>query len=112
MTAETVSRVCAGRADDIPPGDFRRLEGDHQPVALINVGGEFFAIDDTCTHENYALTEGWIDGDVIECALHMAKFCITSGEALCLPANRDLAVHDVDVVDGEVWVTIHPGGSA
>ena len=60
---------------------------------------------------SFPLTEGWIDGDVVECALHMAKFCITSGEALCLPANRDLAVHDVDVVDGEVWVTIHQGGA-
>ena len=102
----TAIRLRVARADEIPPGDFRRIEGDHQPVAVYNVGGEFHAVDDTCTHEKYPLTEGWIEDDTVECALHMAKFCISTGKALCLPAARDLATHSVDIVDGEVWVVI------
>ena len=102
----TVVRVRACRADELPPGEARRLEGEHEPVAVFNVDGEFFAIDDTCTHEKFALTEGWIDGDVVECALHMAKYCIRTGKALCLPAPRDVASHAVEVVNGEVWVLI------
>ena len=102
----TTLRVRACRADELPPGDARRVEGDHQPVAVYNVGGEFFALDDTCTHEKFALTEGWIDDAVVECALHMAKFCIRTGKALCLPAQGDLATHAVEVVDGDVWVVI------
>ena len=50
------------------------------------------------------MTEGWIDGDVVECALHMAKFCIRTGKALCLPANRDVSAHPVEIIDGEVWI--------
>ncbi len=100
------------KADELAPGEFRRLEGDHQPVAVINVDGKFFAIDDTCTHEKYALSEGWIEGDTVECALHMAKFCIRTGKALCLPATRDVASHPVEVLDGEVWVTINQGETA
>ena len=102
----TTTRVLACRADELPPGEARRVEGDHQPVAVYNVGGEYFALDDTCTHEKFALTEGWIDDGVVECALHMAKFCIRTGKALCLPANRDLVTHAVEVVDGEVWIVI------
>ena len=97
-------RIPAGKAADLAPGEARRIEGDHPPVAVYNVDGEYFALDDTCTHEKFALTEGWIDGDVVECALHMAKFCIRTGKALCLPAHRDVAAHPVEIVDGEVWI--------
>ena len=102
----TTTRVRACRVDELPPGEARRVEGDHQPVAVYNVDGEFFALDDTCTHEKFALTEGWIDDDVVECALHMAKFCIRTGKVLCLPANRDLTAHAVEVIDGDVWIVI------
>jgi nitrite reductase/ring-hydroxylating ferredoxin subunit len=102
-------RVRACRADELPPGEARRLEGDFGPVAVYNLDGEFFAIDDTCTHEKFALSEGWVDGDVVECALHMAKFCIRTGRALCLPAAGDVATHPVEVVDDWVWVLIQPG---
>jgi nitrite reductase/ring-hydroxylating ferredoxin subunit len=98
-------RACA--VEDVAPGEVHRVEGDgHEPVAVYNVGGEFFCIDDTCTHEKYPLSEGWVDDDVVECALHMAKFCVRDGRALCLPAPRGVAAHPVEVVDGEIWVNI------
>ena len=57
---------------------------------MFNVDGEYYAIDDTCTHDKYSLADGYIDDDVVECALHMAKFSIRTGKALSLPATRDL----------------------
>ena len=99
-------RAC--RVDELKPGEARRIEGDHPPMAVYNVDGDFYALDDTCTHEKFPLTEGWIDGDVVECALHMAKFCIRTGKALCLPANRDVPRHAVEVIDGEVWIVKEP----
>ena len=104
-------RILACKLDELAPGEARRVEGNHPPVAVYNVDGDLFALDDTCSHENYPLTEGWIDGDVVECALHMAKFCIRTGKALCLPANRDVASHIVEVVDGEVWIVTSSGGN-
>jgi 3-phenylpropionate/trans-cinnamate dioxygenase ferredoxin component len=46
----TVTRIRACRVEELAPGEARRLEGDHEPVAVYNVGGEFYALDDTCTH--------------------------------------------------------------
>jgi len=87
-------RIRACRVGELPPGEARRIEGDHPPLALYNVDGEYFALDDTCTHE---------------------KFCIRTGKALCLPANRDVASHPVEIIDGEVWIVTkadpHRGGN-
>jgi nitrite reductase/ring-hydroxylating ferredoxin subunit len=74
------------------------------PIAVFNVDGEFYAVDDTCTHEKYSLADGYITGDVVECALHMAKFSIRTGEVLSLPATRSLSCYAVKVADGVVFV--------
>ncbi len=74
------------------------------PVAVFKVDGEFYATDDTCTHDKYSLADSYIDDDIVECALHMAKFSIRTGKALSLPATRDLVVYPVKVDDGVVFV--------
>lgn len=74
------------------------------PIAVFNVDGEFYAIDDTCTHEKYSLADGYVEGDVVECALHMAKFNIRTGQALSLPATRNVACYPVKVEDDDVFV--------
>lgn len=74
------------------------------PVAVFNVEGEFFAVDDTCTHDKYSLADGYITGDVVECPLHMAKFSIRTGKVLSPPATRHLVTYEVKVEDGVVFV--------
>lgn len=76
------------------------------PIAVFNVDGEYYATDDTCTHDKYSLADGYIDDDVVECALHMAKFSIRTGKALSLPATRDLVTYPVKVEGGEVLVDV------
>lgn len=96
-------RVCA--TDELGPGEVRPVAVD-PPVAVYNVGGEFYAIDDTCTHAEYTLSEGYVDDDQVECALHGARFCITDGKALCLPATVHLGTHPVVVEDGVIYVDL------
>ncbi|MGD9995674.1 MAG: bifunctional 3-phenylpropionate/cinnamic acid dioxygenase ferredoxin subunit [Ilumatobacteraceae bacterium] len=79
---------------------------DGPPVAVFRVDHEFFAVDDTCTHDNYSLADGYIDGPIVECPLHMAKFDVRTGKVLCLPATRDLAAYPVKVEAGVVFVEV------
>jgi nitrite reductase/ring-hydroxylating ferredoxin subunit len=74
------------------------------PIAVFNVDGDFYAVDDTCTHEEYSLSDGYLDDDVVECALHMAKFNVRTGKVLSLPATQDLSTYPVKVEEGSVFV--------
>jgi 3-phenylpropionate/trans-cinnamate dioxygenase ferredoxin component len=96
-------RACG--VDDIAPGEAMRLDVV-PPVAVFNVDGELFATADTCTHAESSLSEGYIDGDQVECVFHFAKFCVRTGKALTLPATQPLATFPVRVADGEVQVEL------
>ena len=94
-------RVAAAAA--IPPGDYAQIEVDAVLVAVFNVGGEFYAIDDICTHDGGELAGGPRDGFVVECPRHGAKFDVRSGEVLCPPAYVPIEVFPVKREDGAVW---------
>lgn len=92
--------------DDLEKGESMTVEGD-VPIALFrNEEGEFFATADTCTHEDWSLGEGGdLEGNEVVCPLHMARYDIRSGEALCFPATIALATFEVEVDDdGSVYV--------
>jgi 3-phenylpropionate/trans-cinnamate dioxygenase ferredoxin subunit len=74
--------------------------GDHD-VAVCNVDGQFYAIDDLCTHDGGSLDQGQLDGDEIECPRHGARFNVTTGEAIQLPAFEPVETHAVRI-DGDV----------
>jgi 3-phenylpropionate/trans-cinnamate dioxygenase ferredoxin subunit len=78
--------------------------GDHE-VAVCNVSGQFYAIDDLCTHDGGSLDQGQLEGDEIECPRHGARFNVTSGQATQLPAFEPVDTHEVRV-EGD---TIHVG---
>lgn len=77
-----------------------------RPIALFNVDDEYFAIDDTCTHDDSSLADGYVDGDVVECAWHFAKFCIRTGAVLSLPATCPVATYPVKVEGDDVLVDL------
>lgn len=95
-------RVC--KADDLKPGMALRVETDEEPVAVFNVDGEFYAIADTCSHEESSLSEGYVDEDIVECAKHGAMFHIPTGEVRSLPATRNVRVFGTAVEDGDLYV--------
>ncbi|MCR1784992.1 non-heme iron oxygenase ferredoxin subunit [Nocardioides carbamazepini] len=76
------------------------------PVAVYNVDGEFFSTADTCTHMKSSLTEGYLDGDQVECALHMATFCVRDGRATALPATVPLRTFEVKIEDNTLKVRL------
>lgn len=86
------------------------LEVEDRIVVLFRVGGQFFCIDDVCTHDGGPLSEGRLDDYAIACPRHGAKFDIRSGKALTMPATVDTAAHEVKVEDDNVLVRLcQPG---
>jgi 3-phenylpropionate/trans-cinnamate dioxygenase ferredoxin subunit len=86
----------------LPPGEPAVVELDDTNVAVFNVDGEFFAIQDVCTHDGEELTGGPMEGDQIICPRHGARFCVRTGEALSPPAYEPVHTFPVRVVDGMV----------
>jgi len=100
-------RVCALSA--VPPGRMLRIESGAEPVALCNVGGVFHAVDDTCTHSNWSLCDGDLEGDVLLCPLHNARFCVRTGRVLAPPAPDPLRVYPVRIDGDDVLVDLQAG---
>jgi 3-phenylpropionate/trans-cinnamate dioxygenase ferredoxin subunit len=95
-----------GATADIPPERVAVYRiGDHD-VAVCNVNGQFYAIDDLCTHDGGSLDQGQLEGDEIECPRHGARFNVTSGEAIQLPAFEPVETHAVRVEGDALQVEV------
>ncbi|MGP3925796.1 MULTISPECIES: bifunctional 3-phenylpropionate/cinnamic acid dioxygenase ferredoxin subunit [unclassified Streptomyces] len=96
--------VC--RLADLPRGEAYRLETD-PPVAVFHTeDGEVYAIDDTCTHQDAALSDGWLEGCEVECPLHASKFDLRTGSVDAPPARFPVRTHQVLVEDGVIYVLL------
>ncbi len=91
-------------AAEIPPGERVTFEVDGLPIAVFNVGGDYYAVGDVCTHDNGPLADGELIDHQLVCPRHGARFDIRSGKALTLPAFIDTPWYPVRIVDG--WVEI------
>jgi 3-phenylpropionate/trans-cinnamate dioxygenase ferredoxin component len=92
------------RADELPPGEWRVLDVDGTQIVVFNLGGQYYALEDVCTHDGGQLTGGRVEGEEIVCPRHGARFCIRTGEALSAPAYEPTATFPVRVDDGVVQV--------
>ena len=82
---------------DIEPGTYRVVDVDDVMIAVFNIDGEIFAIEDVCTHDYSTLTGGPISGCEITCPRHGARFNIKTGEALCAPAYEAVTTFPVQI---------------
>lgn len=96
--------------DEIPSGERLLLEIDGFKIVVFNLGGELFAVDDTCSHEDCSLGEGDLEGYEIICPCHFARFDIRTGKVLAPPAVVDIATYPVRVEEGKVFVGIPEEG--
>lgn len=81
------------------------VPGDVAVALYRNDVGEFYATADICTHEEWSLgSDSDLEGNEVTCPLHMARFDITSGKALCFPASVALTTFEVEVHDGKVYI--------
>ena len=88
----------------LAPGDALRLDTS-PPIAVFHTEeGELFAIDDTCTHQDASLADGWVEGCEVECPLHASKFNLRTGGVDAPPAKLPVRVHKVVVQDGTIMV--------
>lgn len=99
--------VTVGQEGDVAPNSALRVVVDGTPIAIFNVHGELYAIGDTCTHEDYSLSDGeLVDQYTVECPLHGAQFDLRTGVALCLPATGTAGSYPVWVEDGDLKLEI------
>lgn len=94
------------KAEEIAAGTAVVVEAGGKRIALCNTGDGIYAIDDVCTHDGGPLDQGKLDGIEIECPRHGARFDVTSGRALCLPAVRPVKTYPVRVEGGEVEIDL------
>jgi 3-phenylpropionate/trans-cinnamate dioxygenase ferredoxin subunit len=100
-------RICAAEA--IPPGHAARVEIGELPVAVFNADGEFYCLDDVCSHALASLSEGelHVEQCAVECPLHGSQFDLRTGEPTSLPAVEPVMVHQIEERDGELWVSLN-----
>jgi 3-phenylpropionate/trans-cinnamate dioxygenase ferredoxin subunit len=91
-------------ASEFPPGTWRSVDLEGSPVAAFNLEGEYYAIEDVCTHDGGILTGGTLERDEIVCPRHGARFSVKTGQALTPPAYQDVATFPVRVREGVVQV--------
>ncbi len=90
----------------LPPGEKLLIEIDERSIAVFNVGGSFYAIDDVCTHDGGPLAKGDFEGAEIQCPRHGARFDVRTGQALCLPAFEPVTTHRVEIRGDDVFVAL------
>ena len=110
-----MNKIFVCQVDELDEGEALKVDcgvNGIEALAVFNNGGEFFAMNDKCSHGNASMSEGYLEDDgTVECPLHSARFCLKTGEALCLPATDPIKTFPVIVepteVEGEydVYVT-------
>ena len=98
----------AGGLDDIPAGRVKLLEDGDLRIAVCNVDGQYYAIEDVCTHDGGPLDQGQLEGDEIECPRHGARFNVRTGEATLMPAVMPVPTFPVKIEGSQIYVSTVP----
>jgi 3-phenylpropionate/trans-cinnamate dioxygenase ferredoxin subunit len=97
------TQICA--LEELEPNQAIKVEIDGVPIAVVlDSAGDVFAIGDTCTHGDISLSEGFVEGDTLECWAHGSKFSLRTGRPITLPAYEPVPVYQVEIVDGFVFI--------
>lgn len=99
--------VEVAKVEEVTPGTATVVEADGLRLAIVNVGGSFFALDNECTHRGGPLGDGWLVGAwLLQCPWHGSVFDVRTGEALEPPAPGPVRSYEVSVEGGVVRVAI------
>jgi nitrite reductase/ring-hydroxylating ferredoxin subunit len=96
----------ATSVDSCPPGQMLGAVLEGQELVICNVDGDFYAVEDLCSHQDLPLSDGELDGSELICVHHGARFDVCTGRALCLPALRPIRTFETELRDGEIWVQL------
>ena len=98
--------VKVAQTSDLPPGTGRAVQAEGRDIALYNVDGAFYALDNTCTHRGGPLSEGVLSGDTVECPWHSAHFNVKTGAVTSPPAQAGVRSFPVKLEGNDVLVEI------
>jgi nitrite reductase/ring-hydroxylating ferredoxin subunit len=103
----TTRAITLGKAADVRPGELVAFQADGVRIAVANADGRFFAIDDTCTHEQCSLAEeGTLEGIVVTCGCHGAQFDVTTGAVLAPPAPEPVKAYPLRIDQGNLVIEV------
>jgi nitrite reductase/ring-hydroxylating ferredoxin subunit len=107
---KAVDEVFVCKKSELKPGDgYKVTLPDHSPVAVFNVNGELYATDDTCTHGEASLSDGFLEGCVVECPFHGGTFDVRTGKALTYPVTEPLKTYPLKIEGDYVYVMVEAG---
>jgi nitrite reductase/ring-hydroxylating ferredoxin subunit len=105
VTASGWTRVAA--LSELPSGNMVCVEPAGEPIAIYHLDdGSFCATDAICSHQFALLTDGVLEGDMVECPLHAAQFDVRTGKALCEPAETDLRTYEVRIEGDDIFLKL------
>jgi nitrite reductase/ring-hydroxylating ferredoxin subunit len=96
--------VKVASTDEIAPGSAKQVEINGKTIALFNLDGNYYAIDNTCTHRGGPLAEGFVEGESVTCPWHGAQFNVKSGAVEASPAAKGVVKYNVRVQGNDVEV--------
>lgn len=98
--------IAIGRVDELRPGQMKPLVVEGKRLLLANADGEFYLVDEMCSHEDYSLYLGCIKGRRIKCSLHGSYFDLATGEALDEPACEPIGTYPIKIEQGEILAAV------
>ncbi len=100
-----MGKIIAGKISDIPPGKMIKISVDGKEILVSNIDGEFFAMDDSCTHSGASLSEGNLEGCTVTCGWHKAEFDCKTGKLVKFPAKiNDLGTYKVSLESDNIFL--------
>jgi nitrite reductase/ring-hydroxylating ferredoxin subunit len=96
--------VPVSKVSDLSQGHMKWVVVDRERVLLVNVDGTFYALSDVCGHQRALLSRGRLEGHVVECPLHFARFDVRTGTLLSGPVAEDVPVYEVRIDGDTVYV--------
>ncbi|MGI0082692.1 MAG: Rieske (2Fe-2S) protein [Nitrosopumilaceae archaeon] len=102
-----MGKIIVGKVSDIPPGKMQKVTADGKEILVTNMDGNYYAMDDTCTHAGASLADGKLEGSILTCDWHGAKFDCKTGKLHAFPAKiRDLNSYKVVVESNNVFLEL------
>ena len=102
-----MGKIIVGKTSEITPGKVQKITADGKDILVANIDGNYFAMDDTCTHAGASLSEGKLDGSILTCDWHGAKFDCKTGKLHAFPAKiKDLNSYKLVVESDNVFLEL------
>jgi 3-phenylpropionate/trans-cinnamate dioxygenase ferredoxin subunit len=98
--------IRVAKLDDVPTGTLKGVSVKMNPIVLANVDGDVYALEDQCSHQEFPLADGELDGDDVVCIYHGARFDACTGKNKSLPAVRPVKSYPVEIRGGEIYVEV------